>query len=251
MVRLTMRYQPLPRSTSCHCRLVLPSQVHCLRLAPHATLPPLSSTRPVVTLRDPHVPRRLRLLRLSDDAVGAAGQPRQLDGVALGLGDGDGAAAGGVGDRERPGEEPAAHLDGAVAVEADRGPRRAARRPTSRPRCSRRARAAPAPARSARPTAGRAGRAARRCGSAAASRRCRRWRRSCRRSGTAGAGRTCSARAGRSSPGRRIRSCARVPSSMPRPVVDLPGERPAGAVVAAQLQGPAGGRVESWACRAW
>jgi hypothetical protein len=49
LVRLTMRWYPVPRSTSCHCRLVLPSQVHCLSTEPEATLPPLSSTSPVVT----------------------------------------------------------------------------------------------------------------------------------------------------------------------------------------------------------
>src|ERR1039457_1581740 len=50
LVLLTMRYHPLPSGTNCHCKLVLPSQLHCLRLDPDGTLPPLSSTRPAATL---------------------------------------------------------------------------------------------------------------------------------------------------------------------------------------------------------
>src|SRR6185503_20364011 len=65
LVRFTMRYQPPPRSTNCHCRFVLPSQFHCFSTEPDATLPPLSTTRPVVALpirtqpvgREPPVPR--------------------------------------------------------------------------------------------------------------------------------------------------------------------------------------------------
>ena len=38
LVLFTILYQPLPSGTNCHCRLVLPLYVHCLRPEPDATL---------------------------------------------------------------------------------------------------------------------------------------------------------------------------------------------------------------------
>ena len=81
---------------------------------------------------------------------------------------------------------------------------------------------------------------------AAASPRCRRSRRSCRRSGTAG-GRRTGWRRPRPRPRNSCPSCRRagagsragggaVAVAQARPQVHLPGHRPAGAVVAAQLQ---------------
>ena len=45
LVRLTIRYQPPPRSTNCHCRLVLPSQVHCCPASQRSAWPPSLARR--------------------------------------------------------------------------------------------------------------------------------------------------------------------------------------------------------------